>query len=147
MKESQNKEKRKKKLYSDRWDNIRHQVYQRDGFRCVMCGKKTKLHAHHVVPVQVSHDNSINNLVSVCGHCHRKLEAIGYKILESGGHKDDVRRVEFRMIAEAQLKLKRRQDNYEKKLEEQNGTRGDDKESGQAGVEHVETAEGTERQN
>lgn len=135
MDESKKKEKRKKKLYSDRWDTIRHQVYLRDGFRCVMCGKKTKLHAHHVVPVQVSHDNSLNNLVSVCGHCHRKLESIGYKILESGGHKDDVRRVEFRMIAEAQIKLRTRIEKHE--------PRGDEQEHAQVVVEGMQETERT----
>lgn len=140
MDESKKKEKRKKKLYSDRWDTIRRQVYLRDGFRCVMCGKKTKLHAHHVVPVQVSHDNSLNNLVSVCGHCHRKLETIGFKILESGGHKDDIRRVEFRMIAEAQIKLRTR---VEKHNGENNEPRGDQQEPDKVVVESVQETERT----
>ena len=62
----------KKKLYSENWDNIRRQVYQRDGYRCALCGKKEKLHAHHIVPVKISRDNSLSNLVSVCNKCHRK---------------------------------------------------------------------------
>jgi hypothetical protein len=140
MDESKKKEKRKKKLYGDRWETIRRQVYLRDGFRCVMCGKKTKLHAHHVVPVQVSHDNSLNNLVSVCGHCHRKLESIGFKILESGGHKDDVRRVEFRMIAEAQIKLKTRANKH---IGENNESRGDEQEHAQVITEGIQETERT----
>lgn len=107
---------RRRQLYTDNWDKIRKSVYQRDGYRCVMCGKKGKIHAHHIVPVTISKDNSMNNLVSVCESCHRKLEDVGFKILKEGGHRSDVRKVELRMIAEA--KKKRRED-YEKKLKEE----------------------------
>jgi 5-methylcytosine-specific restriction endonuclease McrA len=92
---------KRKKLYTENWDVIRKRVYQRDGWRCVMCGKKGKLHAHHIVPVAISKDNSMSNLVSVCEVCHRKLEEVGFKILQEGGHRSDVRRVELKMIAEA----------------------------------------------
>lgn len=108
-------ERKKKQLYSEDWDTIRKRVYQRDGYRCVMCGKKGKLHAHHIVPVRVSKDNSMNNLVSVCNKCHRKLEEVGFKILKEGGHRSDVKKVELRMIAEAKAK---RREEYQKKLEE-----------------------------
>lgn len=91
----------RRKLYTDNWDQIRRSVYQRDGHRCVMCGKKGKLHAHHIVPVAISRDNSMSNLVSVCSKCHRKLEEVGFSILKEGGHRSDVRKVELRMIAEA----------------------------------------------
>ncbi len=110
------KKEKQKKLYSDRWDTIRRQVYMRDGYRCVMCGKKGRLAAHHIVPLRVSHNNSLSNLVSVCAHCHKKLESVGFSILEAGGHKEDVYRTEFKMIAEAQRKRKER---YEAKLLEE----------------------------
>lgn len=104
----------KKKLYTENWDTIRKRVYQRDGHRCVMCGRKGKLHAHHIIPVRISHDNSMSNLVSVCGTCHRKLEKVGFKILQEGGHRSDVRKVELRMIAEAK---KERINNFQKQPE------------------------------
>lgn len=108
-------ERKRRQLYTESWDVIRKRVYQRDGYRCVMCGKKGKLHAHHIVPVRISKDNSMNNLVSVCNKCHRKLEEVGFKILKEGGHKSDVKKVELRMIAEAK---KKRREEYNKKLEE-----------------------------
>lgn len=110
------KKEKQKKLYTDRWDVIRRQVYMRDGYRCVMCGKKGKLAAHHIVPLRVSHNNSLSNLVSVCDSCHKKLETVGFAILEAGGHKEDVYRAEFKMIAESQ---KKRREKYETKLEEE----------------------------
>ena len=100
-------ERKRTKLYTENWDVIRKRVYQRDGYRCVMCGKKGKLHAHHIVPVRISKDNSMNNLVSVCNKCHRKLEEVGFKILKEGGHRSDIKKVELRMIAEAKQKRRK----------------------------------------
>lgn len=108
----------KKKFYTENWEGIRKRVYQRDGHRCVMCGKKGKLHAHHIVPVKISKDNSLNNLVSVCETCHRKLEAVGFRILREGGHQTDIRRVELQMIAEAK---KERMIKYKELQEKNNG--------------------------
>lgn len=109
--------KRRQKLYTEDWDNIRKQVYMRDGHRCVMCGKRGKLHAHHIIPVKISNDNSLSNLVSVCNKCHRKLEEIGFAILERGGGRSEIRRAELTLIAEAK---KERAVQYMKKLEERN---------------------------
>lgn len=71
-----------------------------------MCGKKGKLHAHHIIPVRISKDNSLSNLVSVCEKCHRRLEEVGFSILKNGGHQRDVRHVELQMIAEAKQQRK-----------------------------------------
>jgi len=106
--------KQKKKLYTEDWESIRKQVYARDGNRCVMCGKKGRLHAHHIVPVRISHNNSLSNLVSLCERCHKIIEEVGFSILQNGGHTADVRRVELTMIMEEKAKRKAA---YEKELE------------------------------
>ena len=116
---------RQKKLYSEDWDIIRRKVYARDGYRCLLCDKKGKINAHHIIPVAISHDNTLSNLITLCSKCHRKLEAIGYKILKEGGHRADVRRVEFSMIAEAKRK---RHEKYKKKLEEERIKNGENNE-------------------
>lgn len=96
----------RKKYYTEDWDTIRKKVYRRDGYKCVLCGKKGKLHAHHIIPVRISRDNSLSNLVSVCNKCHRKLEEVGFSILENGGSRTDVKRAEMKMIAESMEKRK-----------------------------------------
>jgi hypothetical protein len=114
--------KKRQKLYTEDWDAIRRKVYARDGHRCVLCFKKGKVHAHHIIPVAISHDNSLGNLVTACAKCHRKLEAIGYKILAAGGHRTDVRRVELKMIVEARQKYLKRiqeQEAIKRAIEEQ----------------------------
>lgn len=113
-------QKQKKDLYTENWDDIRHQVYRRDGYRCVMCGCKGKLAAHHIVPVRVSHNNSLSNLVSLCPKCHKRIEEVGFSILQNGGHQADIRRVELNMINEAKKarKEKWQADVEKKRLEE-----------------------------
>ena len=91
-------------LYTEDWDNIRKRVYARDGYRCAYCGKKGKLHAHHIIPVRISHDNSMSNLVSLCNKCHKILEMVGFTILERGGGRIEVRKTELTMIMEAKKK-------------------------------------------
>ena len=119
--------KKRTQLYTENWDNIRKQVYQRDGNRCVMCGKRARLHAHHIVPVKISKDNSLSNLVSVCGKCHRKLESIGFAILERGGGQTEIKRAELKIITEAK---KNRALEYMKKLEERDSVKAERKERG-----------------
>jgi hypothetical protein len=110
-------------LYTNNWDNIRRQVYKRDNYRCVLCGQKKKLHAHHIIPIKVSKNNSLSNLVSVCDKCHRKLEAVGLKILQEGGSRAQVRRTELKMIMEAKSK---RKEKYLKKINESGDKNGKD---------------------
>jgi len=112
--------KKRRGLYTESWDSIRKQCYRRDGYRCVMCGKKGKISAHHIVPVRISHNNSLTNLVSVCDRCHKRLEEVGFAILRNGGHQSDVRRVELTMIMEAKQKRKEKERKLiaKKRLEE-----------------------------
>lgn len=51
------------------------QVYKRDDYKCQSCGdSKNKLEAHHIVPWRISHNDEMDNLITVCRTCHRKIE-------------------------------------------------------------------------
>lgn len=56
----------------------RHEVLNRDGFRCRHCGKQTSLVVHHVdgtgrgTPVQ-SKNNHPSNLLTLCRSCHARV--------------------------------------------------------------------------
>lgn len=65
--------------YGIEWGLKRNLVRKRDNFRCQACGIKEKkrgqqLDIHHIIPYRTSQDNSLDNLISLCPSCHRKME-------------------------------------------------------------------------
>lgn len=61
----------------DRWDYIRSEIYQRDGYTCLNCGARSgpdgdevELHADHIIPKSVGGGDSYQNLRTLCRHCH-----------------------------------------------------------------------------
>ena len=65
----------KAKTVMDKWAEA---VKIRDGFRCVYCGKKTNLQAHHIFKCQHSMTKyMLDNGVTLCsgpGSCHSEIE-------------------------------------------------------------------------
>jgi len=75
--------------YGDDWKNIRMQIYKRDNFTCQECGitmseLKIPFHVHHIIPFLTSFDNSLNNLITLCPSCHRRIEAVIIKEMKGG---------------------------------------------------------------
>lgn len=62
--------------YSDKWTRaVKREVRWRDGFQCVECGVSEadcgrRLDVHHID--YNKRNVSMINLISLCGHCHRK---------------------------------------------------------------------------
>lgn len=53
---------------------LRHEIFQRDGYRCRECGatnKQTRLHVNHIKPVVMGGTNDINNLQTLREECNR----------------------------------------------------------------------------
>lgn len=47
---------------------------ERDGFNCRNCGKRDwRLSVHHVKPLNHGGDDSLDNLVTLCGKCHDQV--------------------------------------------------------------------------
>lgn len=60
------------------WDLRRDYIKERDGYKCSICGRSTKLHVHHKMPVSESPDHSENNLITLCVYCHAKQPGKGH---------------------------------------------------------------------
>jgi DEAD/DEAH box helicase domain-containing protein len=73
--------------YGPDWGSIRERVRQRDGHRCQVCGalEMNRQHeVHHKTPFRFFRDamgkiqreraNQLDNLVTLCAECHRKVE-------------------------------------------------------------------------
>lgn len=63
------------RCHNPEWRRIRRLVRERDGNACSECGSRHRVSAHHVIPWRVSHDDSLSNLVTLCGSCHAKADA------------------------------------------------------------------------
>ena len=56
-----------------RWSIIRRAVFERDGWRCVSCGRAGRLECDHIVPMQREPGQDpydMNGLQSLCRACH-----------------------------------------------------------------------------
>ena len=65
----------KKDVYSnDLWDEKRRAIYKRDDYRCVKCGLKGKLNAHHLLYEDGKELWEVPDfyLVSLCDNCHKE---------------------------------------------------------------------------
>jgi hypothetical protein len=60
------------KLKDPRWQRMRLEVFQRDGFRCVACDdSKTTLHVHHLIYSKGEPwDSPMETLETLCEDCH-----------------------------------------------------------------------------
>lgn len=67
------KEQYRKKLLDPRWQKMRLQVYERDGFKCRSCGnEEDTLHAHHTYYRYGAEpwDYPAASIITVCADCH-----------------------------------------------------------------------------
>ena len=62
-------------LQSDEWKALRAQALKRDGYRCQMCGSGTNLQAHHVSYEHLHTDEELDDVVTLCKECHKKVHA------------------------------------------------------------------------
>ena len=69
------------RYYGTKWQEIRNQVLERDGYACQICGydkDSSQLHVHHIIPfrdfVDKDKANDFGNLIVVCRKCHPKIE-------------------------------------------------------------------------
>ena len=54
-----------------RWAGVRRAVFERDGWRCVRCGRAGRLECDHVTPLDRGGDPwDPNNLQTLCRACH-----------------------------------------------------------------------------
>ena len=65
-----------KATYPDNWEQIRLEVFERDGWRCRRCpaslrGNNSR-QCHHIIPLSNGGSNKKWNLISLCGSCHDK---------------------------------------------------------------------------
>ena len=51
---------------------VKQQVWNRDGGKCIICGSKRHLEYDHELPVSKGGSNTVNNIRILCKQCNRK---------------------------------------------------------------------------
>jgi 5-methylcytosine-specific restriction endonuclease McrA len=67
-----------KVLRDKRWQALRYQAKQRDGWKCVKCGYLGRLEVDHIRPVREAPELSfeLSNLQTLCRFCHSRKTQI-----------------------------------------------------------------------
>ena len=52
--------------YPRNWNKLRYWIFERDGYRCRICGRSSNLVCHHIKPVGRGGSHHPNNLITVC---------------------------------------------------------------------------------
>ena len=61
------------------WQNLRAEVFKRDGFKCVACERVLAMHhgeVDHITPLEQGGSNGHDNLQLMCVSCHQKKTAL-----------------------------------------------------------------------
>lgn len=58
---------------------VQWQVFRRDGFKCVYCGRERPLSLDHKNPVELGGTDELDNLASACHPCNRKKANMPYE--------------------------------------------------------------------
>ncbi len=51
-------------------ESLKQEIRERDHYTCQLCGKPNSKHVDHIIPLEISHDNSRGNLRVLCHHCN-----------------------------------------------------------------------------
>lgn len=54
--------------------NWRKKILERDGYRCVKCGTTKPLHVHHKIPFRIVKGHTMENMITLCKGCHKKIK-------------------------------------------------------------------------
>jgi 5-methylcytosine-specific restriction endonuclease McrA len=54
-------------------NNVRREVYRRDGYMCALCGDPRTLQIHHYVARAQGGCNHPMNLITLCPYCHNVI--------------------------------------------------------------------------
>ena len=63
---------RHREIHRRRWANLRLKILDRDGYKCVLCGRHGQLEIDHIKPLTNGGDiYNPNNLQTLCKFCHK----------------------------------------------------------------------------
>lgn len=56
---------------------VKHAARKRDNTTCQKCGQRLiHLHTHHIVPLRLGGEDTVENLITLCAACHYEWEGL-----------------------------------------------------------------------
>ena len=70
------------KLKHPKWQRKRLFILWRDNFKCRICGTTHHLNVHHMIYEKGKEiwESNMNDLITLCNYCHRKIHQKLYRI-------------------------------------------------------------------
>ena len=59
------------------WQRLSKRIRQRDSHECCCCLSKERLDVHHIIPYNITKDDSSENLLTLCRSCHTFADNLG----------------------------------------------------------------------
>lgn len=102
-------------LQSEDFNKIRQEVFERDGYKCIVCGSTENIVPHHLTYKNVYHEE-LRDLITLCSNCH----AIHHNILNREREIDNyyMLSTQSSIIAEIKSRQKEREELGEKIAQE-----------------------------
>jgi 5-methylcytosine-specific restriction endonuclease McrA len=63
------------RLAAQAYRALHRKILERDGWKCQACGFICNLEVHHMQRRSHLGDDSAENLITLCSHCHRTIHA------------------------------------------------------------------------
>ncbi len=63
------------RLSAEVYSAVRRQIFERDGWRCQICGSFSNLEVHHQQFRSQSGPDADDNLITLCSRCHSEIHA------------------------------------------------------------------------
>ena len=65
---------KRQKLHRQDWKCLRQEVFDRDKWRCRLCGTTQQLTPDHIIKRSQGGDDNLANLWTLCADCHRRKD-------------------------------------------------------------------------
>lgn len=62
-------------IHSKKWQQVKDYVFERDGYRCRMCGSAMNLQGHHVSYERLGEDRERDDVITLCRDCHEMIHS------------------------------------------------------------------------
>lgn len=101
-----------KSIRKSNFNLLRRIILIRDNYTCQLCGKKPSSQVHHIIPRKFGGNNSLDNLITLCGKCHMLISVIPTAIISKVWRMslNEIHSERKKILNALKEKLKERQD-------------------------------------